>query len=409
MNDFLIRNCKLFDGETFHSDQDVRIEQGVVTDVSNAAERPGAGTDDVGIPTLDGAGKTLTPGIIDCHVHMTTREAGSLDAMMEPFSLQFFQAVEHLSRTLRAGVTTVRDAGGSDAGVKAALERGIVEGPRLRAAISIMSQTGGHGDGRLPSGAESPMLSGHPGRPHGVADGVDGVTRKARELFHAGADHIKICSTGGVLSPADDPRHSQFTEAEIRAIVAEAAAQGSYVMSHAQGSNGIKTALRAGVRSIEHGIYLDDEAIELFLETGAYLVPTLQAPVSVIRAADSGSNLPASVVEKARHVADVHIESIAKAHRAGVRLAMGTDAGVGPHGQNLEELELLSKVGLSAAEALRAATVNGADLMGIDDIGRVTRGAVADLVLFEGDVEADGLVGIQDRVHAVFQSGVHVV
>ena len=253
------------------------------------------------------------------------------------------------------------------------------------------------------------MLSGHPGRPHGVADGVDGVTRKARELFHAGADHIKICSTGGVLSPADDPRHSQFTEAEIRAIVAEAAAQGSYVMSHAQGSNGIKTALRAGVRSIEHGIYLDDEAIELFLETGAYLVPTLQAPVSVIRAADSGSNLPASVVEKARHVADVHIESIAKAHRAGVRLAMGTDAGVGPHGQNLEELELLSKVGLSAAEALRAATVNGADLMGIDDIGRVTRGAVADLVLFEGDVEADGLVGIQDRVHAVFQSGVHVV
>lgn len=409
MNDLLIRNCKLFDGETFHSDQDVRIEQGVVTDVSNAAERPGAGTDDVGIPTLDGAGKTLTPGIIDCHVHMTTREAGSLDAMMEPFSLQFFQAVEHLSRTLRAGVTTVRDAGGSDAGVKAALERGIVEGPRLRAAISIMSQTGGHGDGRLPSGAESPMLSGHPGRPHGVADGVDGVTRKARELFHAGADHIKICSTGGVLSPADDPRHSQFTEAEIRAIVAEAAAQGSYVMSHAQGSNGIKTALRAGVRSIEHGIYLDDEAIELFLETGAYLVPTLQAPVSVIRAADSVSNLPASVVEKARHVADVHIESIAKAHRAGVRLAMGTDAGVGPHGQNLEELELLSKVGLSAAEALRAATVNGADLMGIDDIGRVTRGAVADLVLFEGDVEADGLVGIQDRVHAVFQSGVHVV
>lgn len=198
MNDLLIRNCKLFDGETFHSDQDVRIEQGVVTDVSNAAERPGAGTDDVGIPTLDGAGKTLTPGIIDCHVHMTTREAGSLDAMMEPFSLQFFQAVEHLSRTLRAGVTTVRDAGGSDAGVKAALERGIVEGPRLRAAISIMSQTGGHGDGRLPSGAESPMLSGHPGRPHGVADGVDGVTRKARELFHAGADHIKICSTGGV-------------------------------------------------------------------------------------------------------------------------------------------------------------------------------------------------------------------
>ncbi|WP_261625095.1 metal-dependent hydrolase family protein, partial [Nesterenkonia marinintestina] len=369
MNDLLIRNCKIFDGEAFLPGRDVRVEGGLIASVTSTVEAGDRGDTKENAATVDGSGMTLTPGIIDCHVHMTVRDAGSLNAMMEPFSLQFFRATDHLRKTLRAGVTTVRDAGGSDAGVKEALNEGIIDGPRLKAAVSIMSQTGGHGDGRLPSGAESPMLAGHPGRPIGVADGVEGVTRKAREIFQAGADHIKICSTGGVLSPGDDPKNSQFTEDEICAIVAEAEAHGSYVMSHAQGSNGIRTALRAGVRSIEHGIYLDEETIELFLETGAYLVPTLQAPISVIRAAESGSNLPPAVVDKARNVVDVHFDSISRAHRAGVRIAMGTDAGVGPHGENLEELELLEQVGLSTSDALECATSAGSELLGIEGLG----------------------------------------
>src|SRR5699024_934326 len=230
------------------------------------------------------------------------------------------------------GVTAVRDAGGTDLGAKVAVETGTVRGPRLSIAVNIMSQTGGHGDFHLVSGAESPFLSPHPGRPSGVADGLEGVQRKTRELLRAGADHIKICSTGGVLSPRDDPRHSQFTEAEIGVIVAEAAAQGAHVMSHAQGAPGIKNAVRAGVRSIEHGTYLD---------------PTLQAPQAVIKAAEAGESLPASVVDKAHRVVEAHRNSITRAHAAGVPIAMGTDAGVGPHGQNLEEISLLAEVGLS--------------------------------------------------------------
>jgi imidazolonepropionase-like amidohydrolase len=407
----IFKGAQLFDGEEFRGRHDVLVHDGVVQKVRAAdaggaplaAEASAAGSV---VDVVDATGKTLTPGLIDCHVHVTTDGAGSLDGFVDPFSLQFFRAARNLGRTLRAGVTTVRDAGGADAGVKAALAGGFVEGPAQHAAVTIMSQTGGHGDGRMASGAHMPMLTGHPGRPDGVADGVDGVRAKTREILRAGADQIKICSTGGVLSPADDPRHSQFTAAEIEAIVEEAAAQGTYVMSHAQGTEGIRNALRAGVRSIEHGIYLDEETIDLFLEKDAYLVPTLQAPHAVIAAADAGAALPPAVVEKARMVAETHRESIAQAHAAGVRIALGTDAGVGPHGENLEELELLAGVGLSTRDALRAGTTVAASLLGLTAVGRVAEGCAADLVLFDGDLERTGLADVRSRVAQVYQGGV---
>src|SRR5699024_10199407 len=163
------------------------------------------------------------PGIIDCHVHLTSSGAAATSNFHDPFSLQFYNSVAHMEATLKGGVTTVRDAGGTDLGAKVAVETGTVRGPRLSIAVNLMSQTVGHGDFHLVSGAESPFLPPPPGRPSGVADGLEGVQRKTRELLRAGADHIKICSTGGVLSPRDDPRHSQFTEAEIGVIVAEAA------------------------------------------------------------------------------------------------------------------------------------------------------------------------------------------
>ncbi|MGO1441025.1 MAG: amidohydrolase family protein [Brevibacterium yomogidense] len=448
----VITGTEVFDGDRFIGTHDVLVRGGVVEAVRSteaggtplAAEASAAGSV---VDVVDGTGKTLTPGLIDCHVHVGTVGAGSLDAFTEPFSLQFFRAARNLEKTLQAGVTTARDAGGADAGVKTALAQGLVEGPDLRAAISIMSQTGGHGDGRMASGAHMPMFTEHPGRPDGVADGLDGVRAKTREILRAGADHIKICSTGGVLSPADDPRHSQFTQAEIEVIVAEAAAQGTYVMSHAQGAEGIRNALRAGVRSIEHGIYVDAQTIELFLEKDAFLVPTLQAPQAVIDAADAGAALPPAVVEKARMVADIHREAIAAAHQAGVKIAMGTDAGVGPHGENLEELELMVDIGLSTEEALRAGTTAAAALLGLDSVeavagagaggvpsgvaggggaaaggetgggasaaagglalvGRVAPGYAADLVLFEGDLSRVGLSEARRRVSQVYRGGV---
>ncbi|GAA2093926.1 amidohydrolase family protein [Brevibacterium salitolerans] len=401
----IVAGAKVFDGTEFIGKRDVVAVDGVITEITAAWTHTQKSAEAEGAEFVDGTGKTLTPGFIDCHVHVTTNGAGSLDAFTEPFSLKFFHAVENLRKTLHAGVTTARDAGGADAGVKAALAKGIIDGPRLRAAISIMSQTGGHGDGCMASGAQMPMLSGHPGAPNGVADGIEGVTRKAREILRAGADQIKICSTGGVLSPTDDPRHSQFTVAEIEAIVAEAETQGAYVMSHAQGTQGIRNALNAGVRSIEHGIFLDEETIQLFLEKDAFLVPTLQAPVAVITSAEAGAALPPAVVEKARMVAETHREAFKAAYAAGVKIAMGTDAGVGPHGENLEEIELMFSAGMTAQDALRAATVNAAELMGIETVGRVAEGMAADLVVFDGDLAATGLADLRNQVESVFFGG----
>lgn len=403
--DVLVTNVALFDGEAFKDGTyDVRVEDGRFSAVEPAGTLEKQDSETV----VDGTGHTLTPGIIDCHIHALVNNAGSLEGFTEPFSLQFYRGVENLRLTLEAGVTSARDAGRADAGVREALERGLVRGPRLKVAVTIMSQTAGHGDGMLPSGACSPMLMPHPGRPSGVADGAQGVQVKTRELIRAGADHIKICSTGGVLSAADDPRHSQFTVDEISTIVAEATAQGRRVMSHAQGTAGIKNAVLAGVASIEHGIYLDDETVDLMLERDCVLVPTLQAPLAVIRAAEAGVPIPEAMVEKARRVAERHRESVAMAHQAGVRIAMGTDAGVGVHGQNLEELELMAGVGMSTAEVLRASTANAADLMGDDSVGRVRVGNHGDFVLFEGSVEEHGVGQLRSVEKRVFQGGVAV-
>ncbi|WP_413334680.1 amidohydrolase family protein [Brevibacterium sp. GP-SGM9] len=398
-------NAAVFDGTRFlPGRRDVVVDGDAVT----AITEPGQGSYNADDTFVDCAGQTIIPGVIDCHVHLTSTGAGNTSSFHDPFSLQFYNSVAHMDATLKGGVTTVRDAGGTDLGAKVAVETGVVRGPRLSIAVNIMSQTGGHGDFHLVSGAESPFLAPHPGRPSGVADGLEGVQRKARELLRAGADHIKICSTGGVLSPRDDPRHSQFSEAEIAVIVAEAAAQGAHVMSHAQGAPGIKNAVRAGVRSIEHGIYLDDEAIDLMLEHGTFLVPTLQAPQAVIKAAEAGVALPEAVVEKARTVVEAHQESTVRAHEAGVQIAMGTDAGVGPHGENLEEISLLAGAGLSTTEALAAGTSVAAALLGEDRVGRIGEGSLADLVLIDGDLRTDAVRGIEDRVHAVYLGGASV-
>ncbi|RBP61904.1 imidazolonepropionase-like amidohydrolase [Brevibacterium sanguinis] len=398
----VLTNAKVFDGTRFlPGRRDVVVDGEVVTAIVEA----GQGSHNAADTFVDCDGKTVVPGFIDCHVHLTSTGAAATSAFHDPFSLQFYSSVKHMEETLRAGVTTVRDAGGTDLGAKVAVDTGVVRGPRLTIAVNIMSQTGGHGDFHLVSGSEAPMLAAHPGRPSGVADGLEGVQRKVRELLRAGADHIKICSTGGVLSPRDDPRHPQYTEAEIAVIVAEAAAQGAHVMSHAQGAAGIKNAVRAGVRSIEHGIYLDEESIDLMLEHGTFLVPTLQAPQAVIKAAEAGLPLPPAVVAKAHAVTEHHLVAVTRAHEAGVRIAMGTDAGVGPHGENLEEISLLADTGMSTAEALASGTSVAADLLGLDNVGRVAEGALADLVVISGDLSTEDVRGIEDRVESVYLGG----
>jgi imidazolonepropionase-like amidohydrolase len=210
-----------------------------------------------------------------------------------------------------------------------------------------------------------------------------------------------------VLSPRDDPRHPQFRDDEIAEMTAEATANGLHVMAHAQGAGGIKAALRNGVRSIEHGIFLDEEAIEMMLQRGAWLVPTLHAPRAVIAAADAGLPIAEAQVQKARFVAEAHVDSVRRAHEAGVRIAMGTDCGVGPHGTNLDELPLMVEAGLSPLEALHATTGSAAELLDVaGDRGTLRPGQRADLVVVDGG--ADDVDRLAQRVRAVYLDGEQV-
>jgi len=392
----LLHGGRVFDGTgSDPADADVVIADGLIVDV-------GIGLD--GDKGVDISGRTILPGLFDCHVHVTSAGVDVMRRLNTPFSYEYFLAAKHLRATLATGVTTIRDAGGADAGLQQAVRDGLIAGPRMLISVSIIGQTGGHSDGWLQSGYDIPISIAHPGRPSGLADGPDEMRRVVRQVIRAGADVIKVCATGGVLSVGDDPRHAQFSRSELEIAVAEATAAGRGVMAHAQGAAGIKNALLAGVRSIEHGVYLDDEAIELMLQSGTWLVPTLIAPLSVIRAAELGATIAPSVVEKAVEVASVHAESVRRAAKAGVRIAMGTDSGVGPHGQNLEELALMHGCGMSPSEVLHAATGSAADLCGLTEVtGRIRPGLAADLVVVD-DLPYE-LNDLGDRIAQVWQAG----
>jgi imidazolonepropionase-like amidohydrolase len=376
-------------------DADVVVEAGRIVAVG-----PGLDGDDA----VDMAGRCLLPGLFDCHTHVTLSDIDLLGHLQRPFSYRFFQTVRNLAATLAAGITTVRDAAGADAGVKRAVADGLVPGPRLQISLTLLSQTGGHGDGWFASGQSVQFWPVYPGMPDGLVDGPEALRRKVRELVRAGADVIKVATSGGVLSPSDDPRHAHFRDDELTALVAEATAAGRWVMAHAQGADGIKAAVRAGIRSIEHGIYLDDEAIGLMLERGTWLVPTLVAPRGVLAAAAAGVPLPDAAVRKAAEVTEAHADSFRRAVAAGVKVAMGTDSGVTPHGRNLAELELMAKGGMEPAAVLHATTASAAALMGLEtELGTVEPGKRADLVAVDGDPFE--LATLPDRVAAVWQDG----
>lgn len=358
-----------------------------------------------GDEVLDATGMLVVPGFIDCHVHVTVDEVDLLELIQAPFSLRFFKAVRNLASTLHAGVTTARDAAGADLGVKQAVATGLVAGPDLLIAIGMLSQTGGHADEWMVSGGcVHALWPPHPGAPATVVDGVDQIRRTVRELIRAGADVIKVATTGGVISPRSNPSSAHFRDDELSALIAEATAAGLSVMAHAQGTEGIKNAVRAGVRSIEHGVFLDEEAVAMMVERGTWLVPTLSAPQKLLQQAASGTVLTDATRRKVTELVAAHQASLRLARDAGVRIAMGSDAGIAPHGENLKELELMGEQGLSASEALGAATSSAAQLLGMaDEIGELAPGKLADLVLLDGtDVAVHDL---ESRVRTVIHRG----
>ncbi len=396
----LFTNGAVFDGTgAAPAPADVVVAGGRIVDV-------GTGLD--GDAAVDLDGRTLLPGLFDCHVHVMFSHIDMWELLQQPFSYSFYVAAHNLAATLGAGITSVRDAGGADLGVKQAVEDRLVLGPRMQISITMLSQTGGHGDGWMASGQHVKLLDAHPGRPSGVVDGEDDVRRKIRELARAGADVIKVATSGGVLSPRDDPSHAHFRQRELDALVDEAKAAGLWVMAHAQATDGIKNAVRAGIRSIEHGIYLDDEAIGMMLEHGTWLVPTLVAPQGVIEAAEAGASVSAASLRKARDVIEAHEDSFRRAVAAGVKVAFGTDSAVTPHGRNLDEMPLMEAAGMAPDQVLVSATSRAAELLGVEeDRGTIAPGKRADLVVVSGDPL--DLKGYTDRIDAVYLDGELVV
>lgn len=397
----LLAGGRVFDGTGAPlADADVTIEDGRVVDV-------GPGLD--GDEAVDVAGKALLPGLFDCHVHVAMRyeDFDEARAMNEPFSLRFFRIAQNLRATLALGITTVRDAAGADAGLRAALEEGTLVGPRMQISVTMLSMTGGHNDGWLPSGATAPWAVTYPGMPSGVCDGVDGVVRAVREVIRAGADVIKIASSGGFLSPSDDPMEPNFSQEEVDAIVRTSGDLGTWVMSHAHGPEGIKRAVRAGVRSIDHGTYLDEEAVALMLEHGTWLVPTLTAGDTTDALAED-PHVSDAVREKLRGLGRPEFDAFRLAAEAGVKVAMGTDCPVAPHGTNLNELAHMAAHGFTPEQALVAATSSAAELMGLgDELGTLEPGKRADVVVVGGDPR--DFTDLKGRVEQVWKDGARVV
>ena len=396
----LFAGGQVFDGTgAAIGDADVVVEGGRIVEV-------GAGLD--GDEAVDVSGRTLLPGMFDCHVHLVLRheDLDELRVMHEPFSYRFFQIAETLRTTIELGITTVRDAAGADLGLKQAVEDGVLVGPRMQISVNMLSMTGGHSDAWLPSGAISSWGVSYPGMPDGVCDGIDGVRTKVREMVRAGADVIKIASSGGYLSPLDDPSRPNFSQDEVDEIAATAADLGRWVMSHAHGAEGIKRAIRAGVRSIDHGTFLDDEAIAMMLDRGTWLVPTLTAGDTTEEMAND-PKIPEAVRAKLRDLGRPELDAFRRAAEAGVKVAMGTDCPVAPHGTNLRELQLMAENGFTPIQALVAATSSAAELMGMSgDVGTIAPGKLADLVVVSGDPL--NFEKLSERIETVYKDGVRV-
>ncbi|MBV8389304.1 MAG: amidohydrolase family protein [Mucilaginibacter sp.] len=381
---------KLIDGISGQAQKEMTIvvDGKMISDIQKGYTSGGAGD-----KVVDLKNKTVMPGLIDCHVHLDHEH--SKTSMIEGFTLTdadvAYRAQVYAKRTLMAGFTTVRDLGGSGVNIslRKAVAQGLVDGPRIITAGRPISASGGHMDNSV--GFRDDVFDHKMGPDDGVADGRDELIKAVRLQIKRGSDVIKIASTGGVLDLSENSSGPEFSIDEIKAVVETAKDYGLRVACHAHGAEGIKRAILGGVTSIEHGTFMNDEDRELAKKYGTYLVPTIIAGKSV---ADSAANIPGYfppvITRKAIEVGTQIQDNFAKSYKAGVKIAFGTDAGVYPHGKNYMEFQYMVEAGMPPMEAIKAATVNAADLLGISNkTGSIIKGKFADIVAVDGDPLTD--------------------
>ncbi|WP_198970510.1 metal-dependent hydrolase family protein [Xylophilus sp. ASV27] len=403
----LIKNARLLDPlkPELQDRHDILVEGGTIREVS---DRPIAARD---ARVIDAAGRTVMPGLIDLHVHLVAVELNLMRQALMPNVLVTLRSLPILRGMLRRGFTTVRDAGGAGYAFKQAVQSGLAQGPRLFVSGRALSQTGGHGDGR---GRSDYLLTGdvcpncaRVGAIARVADGVDAVRKAAREELQMGADQIKIMAGGGVASPTDPVDALGYGEDEVRAIVAEATARNTYVLAHAYTPAAIERVVRCGVRTIEHGNLVDAPAAALMAERGAYAVPTL-VTYDALAKEGAALGLPPASVAKVEHVRGAGLRALEIYRSAGVKMGFGSDLLGESHRLQSDEFRLRSQV-LSPAEVIASATLVGAEVLGMGDrLGRLAPGALADLLLVDGDPlrSLDCLLGQGERIPLVMKAGV---
>lgn len=399
--DLVIRGGNVLDvgsGE-YAEASDVRIEAGSVVELGRNLAVP----DDV--PALDASGRYVVPGLIDAHVHVTavTADLSGLASWSPTYVTA--HAARIMAGMLARGFTAVRDVAGADFGLAAAQAEGLLSGPRLYFGGKALSQTGGHGDGRRPG---QHAADDHPCTPalNRVVDGVDAARRAAREELRTGAHHLKVMTSGGIASPTDRIDSTQYSDAELAAIVAEAHAANRYVAAHAYTARAVAHALHAGVRTIEHGNLIDDESIELLLRSDAFLVPTL-VTYQALASEGQAHGLPAASQAKVADVLEAGLGALDRAARAGVRIAFGTDLLGGMHRHQAREFRIRADV-VTPLDVLRHATVVGAELLGeTGRLGVLAPGALGDALVLNADPVADAgvLAEPQEHLLAVVQAG----
>ncbi|MDB5130758.1 MAG: amidohydrolase family protein [Mucilaginibacter sp.] len=376
---------KLIDGisNTAREHVTIVLDGSIITDVQNGFTTGGAGDRLISLQN-----KTVLPGLIDCHVHL--EEQHSKNTLIEGFTLTdadiAYNAAVYAKRTLMAGFTTVRDLGGTGVNIslRKAVQKGLIDGPRIITAGRAISASGGHMDGS--DGFRDDAFNHKMGPDDGIADGRDELIKAVRLQVKRGSNVIKIASTGGVLDLSENASGAEFSIDEIKAVVETARDYGLKVACHAHGAEGIKRAILGGVASIEHGTFMNEEDMELAKKYGTYLVPTIIAGKSVADSAQIKGYFPPVIARKAMEVGTVIQQTFGKAYKAGVKIAFGTDAGVYAHGQNYKEFQYMVEAGMPPMEAIKAATTSAADLLGISDkTGSISKGKFADIIAVDGN------------------------